>query len=362
MIVSHKHKFIFVKTHKTATQTFLKFIKPHLGADDVMAGDPEEINSDGVVINEDTQINCDKKFQTGLCAKDYQETYGNHLPWFMIKDIVGDDVWNEYTKITIEREPHDRLLSLFYFMNPQVTGNGMIFPSPDLKKSHVDAGTIPDMVKWIKEETLLTLYPDYIRSYFEDWLLTQLEAEPLDLTDPKTYGSDSHENEINIYKQTADKLKLKRFAQLPTTEIAYTDPNNSLQYMYFPYTNQTDVLTWRRPYERSQHLLGQCRFLNYGNYFDGKKLQVDHIIDFKNVGNNIGKCFKKFNINIQCNKSLYDQATQNAHYRKNIKGKPSNDWWYNGPRGEWLRKVIKRRFYNDDMNKNQINFNKIISK
>ena len=31
MIVSHKHKFIFIKTHKTSTQTFMKFIKPYLG-------------------------------------------------------------------------------------------------------------------------------------------------------------------------------------------------------------------------------------------------------------------------------------------------------------------------------------------
>ena len=40
MIVSHKHKFIFIKTHKTSTQTFMKFIKPYLGNDDIMAGDP----------------------------------------------------------------------------------------------------------------------------------------------------------------------------------------------------------------------------------------------------------------------------------------------------------------------------------
>ena len=51
MIISHKHKFIFVKTHKTSTQTFMKFIKPHLGETDVMAGDPAND------VNEDTKIN-----------------------------------------------------------------------------------------------------------------------------------------------------------------------------------------------------------------------------------------------------------------------------------------------------------------
>ena len=52
MLVSHKHKLIFVKTHKTSTQTFHNFMKEHLGPEDVMTGDP----------NHGTEINIDKKF------------------------------------------------------------------------------------------------------------------------------------------------------------------------------------------------------------------------------------------------------------------------------------------------------------
>ena len=85
MIVSHKHKFIFVKTHKTATQTFLKFIKPHLGADDVMAGDPPNDH------NADTRVNVEVPFaDTNKTASEYQEIYGNHLPWFIIKEIISN--------------------------------------------------------------------------------------------------------------------------------------------------------------------------------------------------------------------------------------------------------------------------------
>ena len=381
MIVSHKHKFIFVKTHKTATQTFLKFIKPHLGPDDVMAGDPEERDaSTGEIINTNTQINVDKKFETGLCASDYQEMYGNHLPWFMIKKIVGDDIWNEYTKFTIERDPYDRMLSLFYFLNTPIFNNSILI-SPGYKnevlaeqetnwnkyeKLPSDQHPIPLMVQWSKDNTIMTLYPEETRSYFEEWLLTQLESPTLSLTEDDTYGVSPHvdnpmvEQELNNYKQTAEKFGFKKYSKLIDVTVAWTDPNNGMKFFHFPFVDDNKTLLWEQYFKQGSHILGQCRFLNYGNYFDGENLQVDHVVDFKNVGDNIGRFFDKYDIDIKCDKNLYDTATQNAHYRKNLKGKKPIDWWYNGPRGEWLHKVIKRRFFNDCMNKNQINFNKII--
>jgi len=374
MIVSHKHKFIFVKTHKTATQTFLKFIKPHLGPDDVMAGDP------GNERNEDTKINVDKIFpDTGKCAADYQEVYGNHLPWFMIKDIVGDNIWNEYTKFTIEREPYDRILSLFYFMNPVIIRNDLlctneykdeIFAEQEKnwheKYQHKPKTEHPmvQLSQWQKDNTMLTVYPDEVRSYFEEWLLVQLESLPLPLTDDKTYGVSPHvdnpyvQKEKDIYKQTAQKFSLNKILGFHSTQNDWVDER---AYKHFPYLKERKVKLPAEFINQYSHILGQCRFLNYGNYFDGEKVHVDHVVDFKNVGDNIGRFFNKYNIDIKCDKNLYNAATQNAHYRKNVKGKQPKEWWYNGPRGEWLHKVIKRRFYNDDMNENQINFNKIIA-
>jgi len=369
MIVSHKHKFIFVKTHKTATQTFLKFIKPHLGADDVMAGDPEEINSDGVVINEDTQINCDKKFETGLCAKDYQETYGNHLPWFMIKNIVGDEIWENYTKFTIERNPWDRFLSLFYFVNPIPLSNAINL-NPDLLKrlqslqfsmsEKGEAGRpLTEKIEWARENTIMSANPEALREYFEEWLLTQLEAPVMKLDDNFAYGVDCIDYETKIYKEQAKKMKFHRLAELLEAKELYS---HGQPFTKFPYTGTTEYGIAQNFYKKLLNIRGQVRFLNYGNYFDGKEVKVDHIIDFDGVGDNIGKFFKKFDININCNKGLYDAATQNAHYRKNLKSKKPNDWWYQGPRGQWLDKVIKRRFFNNNMNENQINFDKIVSK
>ena len=38
-----------------------------------------------------------------------------HRPWHMIRDFVGDQVWNEYHKFTVERNPWEKVVSEFYW-------------------------------------------------------------------------------------------------------------------------------------------------------------------------------------------------------------------------------------------------------
>lgn len=327
MIISHKHKFIFIKTHKTSTQTFMKFIKPHLGADDVMAGDPSND------VNEDTKLNVDKKFEsTGKSAHEYVEVYGNHLPWFMIKDIVGDDIWNNYTKITIERDPHDRLVSLFHFLNNILIKPGLFQPSPDYR-SQLKGPEIKDML----QNSLLDLYPEEIRTYFEELTLMQLSTPVMNLTDHDTYGPIGVERERSLYKNTARDLNLKIYDVDDSPLII----NNKLG--PFPYLNTSDICIRLEPFQKHQASEGQCRFLNYGYYHDGDRLQVDEVIDFKDVGNNIGNTFQKYGINIKCDESLYNNNSQNTHYRSTTSSY-TTDWWYEGPRAFMIKELITQKF------------------
>ena len=360
MIVSHKHKLIFVKTHKTATQTFLKFIKPHLGPDDVMAGDPPFEGKDDEN-KADTQVNVDKPFATGKCALDYKEKYGNHLPWFMIKEIVGDDIWNNYTKFTIEREPQDRILSLFYFLNPNVVKPGMMQMTQAKKQKHHEDKTLPEMVNWVQQNSLLSAFPEQTRHYFEEWCLAQLESPTLDLTSHETYDAAANAIETKNALDVARKFKLNKLLDLYDGKAKWTNPANGLEFASFPYIDDPELIIWKKPFDEGWPFFGQCRFLNYGNYFDGKELRVDYVVNFKDVGNNLGKMFKAAKIDIDCNKSLYDAAIQNHHFRKNLAVKKDNNWWYCGNKGDHIKAIIKRRFYNDNMNEKQINFNKIIT-
>ena len=327
MIVSHKHKFIFIKTHKTSTQTFMKFIKPHLGPDDVMAGDPSND------VNEDTRLNVDKKFaSTGKSAHDYVEIYGNHLPWFMIKQIVGDDIWNSYTKITIEREPKDRLVSLFYFLNSILIQPGLFLPSPELR-SRMKGPEIKELL----QNSLLDLYPEQIREYFEEINILQLSAPVLDLTSPATYGPAGVEQERDIYKRHARKLGL-RIYQVDSSPLLINDKHGP-----FPYLNDDDIYLRLEPFQKHQASEGQCRYLNYGYYHDGEVLQVDHVIDFENVGDNIGKFFELAGINIKCDQQIYNKSSQNIHYRSKNNTRDTS-WWFSGNRGVELLDLLKVKF------------------
>jgi hypothetical protein len=309
----------------------MKFIKPHLGSDDVMAGDPSN------EVNEDTKVNVDKVFEdTGKSALAYQEKYGNHLPWFIIKEIVGNEIWDSYTKFTIERSPKDRMVSLFCFLNSILIKPGLFLPSPELRSRTKG----PEM-KEMLSQSLLGLYPEEIRSYFEDWALLQLSAEELPLTDHDTYGVAALEKERAIYKKQNQKLGFKLY-DIDKEEVAFTPPSG-IAHSRFPYLSNPDIYIRMEPFVKHQNTEGQCRFLNYGYYYDGKDLAVDNIIDFKHVADNIGKFFKNNSINIKCNKSIYDSNSQNVHYRKNTNAK-SKDWWFDGARGSQINGVIEKKF------------------
>lgn len=93
MIISHKYKFIFVKTRKTAGSTFEKLIRPYLGKDDICTGSTR----DGT-----DPLNCKP------------DTNG-HLP---LKDILRDsfvDGHSGYDYFTIERNPYDKVVSSYYW-------------------------------------------------------------------------------------------------------------------------------------------------------------------------------------------------------------------------------------------------------
>jgi hypothetical protein len=95
MIISHKHRFIFVKTAKTAGTSIETFLSPFCGESDVLTPFGRE--------------------EPGHRARNHAGFY-NHMPGFEVRSHVPADVWNGYFKFCVERNPWDKALSHYYFV------------------------------------------------------------------------------------------------------------------------------------------------------------------------------------------------------------------------------------------------------
>jgi hypothetical protein len=87
MIVSHKHKFIYVKAHRVAGTSVHVELEKACGDGDLFSGDHSERN----------------------CELSPHATVGQ------VRDLVGEKVWQDYTKIVNVRNPWDMLVSLYFF-------------------------------------------------------------------------------------------------------------------------------------------------------------------------------------------------------------------------------------------------------
>lgn len=101
MIISFKHKFIFLKTRKTAGSSIEAALYPLLGPDDICTGSEAD----------------------GTPAKNNRLGYTGHVGWQYVKNLVSDEQWNEFYKFAIERNSYDKVVSDYLFQNNRYTGS-----------------------------------------------------------------------------------------------------------------------------------------------------------------------------------------------------------------------------------------------
>ncbi|WP_346387016.1 sulfotransferase family 2 domain-containing protein [Nocardioides sp.] len=107
MIVSHAHRFIFLKTRKTAGTSVEIALSRAAGPDDVItpvADADEELRREA---GGRTAQNFDSP---PLSRKAF-----NHMPARMVQKLVGEQTWDDYYKVAVERNPWDTVVSLYYW-------------------------------------------------------------------------------------------------------------------------------------------------------------------------------------------------------------------------------------------------------
>lgn len=142
MIVSHRYRFIFIKTHKTAGSSMEMALGRLCGPDDIITPMESNVKTD-IPRNfcENTLIGrsyarsrlfrkCIHR-HSPLLGKWYYE----HMPATRVRELVGEGIWVGYYKFCFERNPWDKVLSYYNW------------------KKHGQGRRMPDFKTWVMTKT-----------------------------------------------------------------------------------------------------------------------------------------------------------------------------------------------------------------
>ena len=143
MVISHQHRFIFVKTAKTAGTSIEAFLSPHCGPGDVFTPTRPPVDGHrprnwrglffplGELFSFNYPIDpanfAERRFFTPkrtLADMMKRRKFHEHLPARLARQRIPAEIWNSYHKFAVERNPWDKTLS-HYHMQRSVRGGAM---------------------------------------------------------------------------------------------------------------------------------------------------------------------------------------------------------------------------------------------
>ena len=194
MILSHKHRFIFLKTRKTAGTSIELGLCNFCGKEDIITqeGIKDEAlrKSLGYIGPQNNTVNIFKHRLVEIARIPIQgfANHKRHDPGWLVKKHIGNEILDSYHKITAIRNPWDMAVSRFYFRR-QLIGSEVnenttfkeylrITPKNDLDNSRVYR---------INEKSVVDSYVRF-ENLLEDWkgLLNKLNLDYIDLPKAKT--------------------------------------------------------------------------------------------------------------------------------------------------------------------------------
>ena len=124
MIISHKYKFIFIKTKKTSGSSIEIFLSQYCGEEDALSAINPEIYphapknyrglfnpiADIMAMRGDGYRKVLRKFVK-------REKYYSHIPARVVRRRLPTEIWNNYYKFCVERNPWDKTLSYHHWYN-----------------------------------------------------------------------------------------------------------------------------------------------------------------------------------------------------------------------------------------------------
>lgn len=105
MLVSHRHRFIYLKTRKTAGTSVEIYFEPFCWNPAIPFVEQhqrdEEVTEWGIIGSRGMPVE--------------GRTWINHLPASGIRELIGEEIFNRYYKFCVIRNPFDKAVSGFWF-------------------------------------------------------------------------------------------------------------------------------------------------------------------------------------------------------------------------------------------------------
>ena len=113
MLISHRKKFIYIKTIKTASTSVEIYFEPWAMPENTVKDPVANITGEYIT-------------PAGIVARRGRNransVWHSHKKGRSIKSQVGDEIWNSYFKFCVIRNPYDRAVSRFYYQNLREEG------------------------------------------------------------------------------------------------------------------------------------------------------------------------------------------------------------------------------------------------
>lgn len=123
MIISHDYKFIFIKTNKTAGTSIEIALSRFCGPNDIITTIPEKdeeirrslgYRGPQNYLVPSSEMNLQESRRLARKGKKERKYY-NHISANRIRRYIGQPIWDSYFKFCVERNPWDRLISMYYW-------------------------------------------------------------------------------------------------------------------------------------------------------------------------------------------------------------------------------------------------------